>query len=813
MAVSQQSPSDDSRDSNDERRGQRAKTFSAAVQPASSHISTMTHSLRRTLTASLSSFIPSKTHNAPEPAAEPVVELNVESVEESVVEESVEESVVEESVEESVVEESVAVPIRITRSATCRSAENIAASLESLGGKHTVNVPSPLVSGFSPQSTRSTKSSGPALSSGSSLSPESMPDSDRQQQPAPRSLLNMLSFVSLLSSKPSPASPRMSSPRTPTSPFSLFAKATPPRDSRLREKVRFMVAEYMEMTDRQTQGFIDCSMVRRRLGVGPRKLEKRELYYEVFGSGPKRLFLIMGMIGSTMYWRLQTRYFSSLGDYTICVFDNCGSGKSTIAPGPYRISQLAKDAYRVLGHLGWSQNIHVVGISLGGMIAQEMCLQNNDDGPVPRFASVAFVDTWHSAALALPTAREVTFAFKGMSAFGTDPRHLIDLVFSREWVASTFHDAVKEARKRDLDNNGSTRSTSRSESDELLPTNKQVMLGLFQAIEAELHMFRAASSNAASKANTSQSSPGLGDDSIEPTPELSSPATKLQQTNQSPVHHSASASAMQPRYSPSNKEKSQLQPALTTPMPATVRRREVSGDLHQFMACLGHRLSAQRVRLIHQLNKKTRFLVIHGEKDRVIRPICGRSLAKLLECPIVWIKNAGHMPPIDAHCTFNLILRAFTSNEKWLNDLPDHINIVPAPWDDQVKVRRWISNENLKSSVDLSADNRRLSFSVSPSPTVNNALLGFERKRRDSKLLHLHLSGPLDHELLIVDETHAELAGRIIPPNSSPQINPDDVSSRNTPSLSPDTLGHQRKLVLYGALVDAPFRIRRYDKL
>ncbi|KAJ1881198.1 hypothetical protein H4R99_002456 [Coemansia sp. RSA 1722] len=797
MAVSQESPGHDVKESSSgEPKTQRAKTFSS-IRPATSQVATMAHSLRRTLTASLSSLIPSKSQEPTEPPTDTTKEFEAPGPLQTM------------SIEGDSMLEPRTVPIRITRSDTCRSAEKIAVSLESLGGKHPANVPSPLVCGFSPQSTPSTDaatatSSEKVLSADSSVSPASVTtsDSDRQQS-APRSFLNMLNLASLLNKS------GQASPKSPTATFSLFARAASPPSDGLKEKVRATVAEYMEMTDRQMQGFIDCSTLRRRLGVGPRKLEKRELYYEVFGTGPKKLFLIMGMIGSTMYWRLQTRYFSDLGDYTICVFDNCGSGKSTIAPGPYRISQLAKDAYRVLDHLGWTENIHVVGISLGGMIAQEMCLQNTNDGIVPRFASVAFVDTWHSAALAMPTAKEVTFAFKGMSAFGTNPKHLIDLVFSREWIGSPFHDAVKEENRRKAAADGASYDKT-PEPDTQLLTNKQVMLALFQAVDAELGMFRT-NAGGSPRVKTPQSSPGLDDSTVEPTPEPPSLISKILQDNQPPIHHSLSA--MQMRKSPTP-GKSPLQPAATTPMPTTTtRRREVSGDLHQFMACLGHRLSAQRVRQIRQLNKKTRFLVIHGEKDRVIRPICGRTLAKLLECPIVWIKKAGHMPPIDAHCTFNLVIRAFTANEEWLRKLPDRINIVPAPWDDQVKVRQWIFN-NHGGSVDLSRDNNRLSFSVSPPPPppppehVDNQMEN--RGRRDSKLFHLHLSGPLDHELLIVDESHAELAGRIIPPNSSPIV---DDSPRDTPSLSPNAQGSQRKLLLYGALVDVPFRIRRYDSL
>ncbi|KAJ2713606.1 hypothetical protein H4R19_002162, partial [Coemansia spiralis] len=103
-----------------------------------------------------------------------------------------------------------------------------------------------------------------------------------------------------------------------------------------QQQVTALVSEYMSLPDRREHGFVDASHMRRRLGVGRRREEKCKLYYEIYGSGPKRMFLIMGMIGSTMFWRLQTRYFANLGNYTVCVFDNRGSGRSTITPGPYK---------------------------------------------------------------------------------------------------------------------------------------------------------------------------------------------------------------------------------------------------------------------------------------------------------------------------------------------------------------------------------------------------------------------------------------------------------------------------------------------
>ncbi|KAJ1823630.1 hypothetical protein LPJ73_009384, partial [Coemansia sp. RSA 2703] len=305
-----------------------------------------------------------------------------------------------------------------------------------------------------------------------------------------RSFLNVLGLSGLRSTGKSARDSGSSREASPGSPgltfFSRAAAVSPPAASeRTQARVRATVDSYMQLDDRRTSGFVDSAETRRPglLRLGARRTSQRQLYYEVYGSGERKLLLIMGMLGSTMYWRLQTRYFASLGSYTVCVFDNCGSGRSTIGPGPYRVSQMARDAFAVLGRLGWTEGVHVVGISLGGMVAQEMCLQNTQPG---RFASVVLVDTWHSAALALPTAKEVAFAFRGMSALGS-AKHLIDLVFSREWSAAAFHDATRavqgEEAKQQQDDSGAM-------------TNRQVMLALFEAIQADLATSRSADAGA-----------------------------------------------------------------------------------------------------------------------------------------------------------------------------------------------------------------------------------------------------------------------------------------------------------------------------
>ncbi|KAJ2668271.1 hypothetical protein IWW42_005328 [Coemansia sp. RSA 1085] len=532
------------------------------------------------------------------------------------------------------------------------------------------------------------------------------------------------------------------------------------------QHVQEVVSEYLELKDRHTYGFIDVSQKQRgHLGMGPKRVAKCEVYYEMYGNGPRRLFMVMGMMGCTQYWRLQTQYFAERGDYTICVFDNRGSGRSTVAPGPYQITQLARDAARVLDHVGWHDNIHMVGISLGGMIAQELLLMEEH----PQFASVILVDTWHSATLAVPTVKEVRFAFAGMAALGDDPRHLLDLVFSRSWIHSPFRCSRPNAP---------------------IVSNRDVMSELFRAIRVEL-------------TNRPEL---LGE---EPDSPQASPVEELKPPSRSSQHSSPGPepTLLHTRTDPANL-------VLSTNQVPT--KRQVSGDIHQFMACLGHRLSSQRVRQIRSLNPQTRFMVIHGEKDRVIRPLCGRALAKLLECPIVWIRHSGHMPPIDAHCTFNLLVRAFTRNEQWLNDLPDRSALTPASWDEQLSVRRWIA-EACPGDIDLKLDSNDASARLSCSPESLDTNEQREGARRKSRVGSIRPVGSLSRDLFFVDENTDSVPGRIIPASNVDTATdsefPTPSSTFSSSSAFKSPLSGQkrtRELLIYGALLDAPLRIRRY---
>lgn len=96
-----------------------------------------------------------------------------------------------------------------------------------------------------------------------------------------------------------------------------------------------------------------------------------ELDYERGGAGPP-LLLIMGMSGTALHWG--EPFLESLRrDFEVIVYDHRGVGASSPLCGPITIVQLAEDAAGLLATLG-IDSAHVLGISMGGMVAQELAL-------------------------------------------------------------------------------------------------------------------------------------------------------------------------------------------------------------------------------------------------------------------------------------------------------------------------------------------------------------------------------------------------------------------------------------------------------
>jgi 3-oxoadipate enol-lactonase len=95
-----------------------------------------------------------------------------------------------------------------------------------------------------------------------------------------------------------------------------------------------------------------------------------DLYYETAGEGPPVL-LIHGLGSSTRDWEYQVGELAR--GYRVIAFDVRGHGRSDKPPGPYSVAQFAGDAVALLRALE-AAPAHVVGLSMGGMIAFQMAV-------------------------------------------------------------------------------------------------------------------------------------------------------------------------------------------------------------------------------------------------------------------------------------------------------------------------------------------------------------------------------------------------------------------------------------------------------
>ena len=94
------------------------------------------------------------------------------------------------------------------------------------------------------------------------------------------------------------------------------------------------------------------------------------LYYEEAGVG-EPLVMVQGLGTDHLGWMLQVPEFSK--HYRVITFDNRDVGQSKQADGPYEIADMARDALALADHLELD-TFHLVGMSMGGAIAQEMAL-------------------------------------------------------------------------------------------------------------------------------------------------------------------------------------------------------------------------------------------------------------------------------------------------------------------------------------------------------------------------------------------------------------------------------------------------------
>lgn len=118
-----------------------------------------------------------------------------------------------------------------------------------------------------------------------------------------------------------------------------------------------------------------------------------ELCYRTYGDpAGEPMLLLMGLASPLNWWDPELCAMLARRGYFVVTLDNRDVGRSTKVPGrvtrrtlvrafsglpvraPYSLSDMASDAFALLDHLG-IDSAHVVGVSMGGMIAQTMAVE------------------------------------------------------------------------------------------------------------------------------------------------------------------------------------------------------------------------------------------------------------------------------------------------------------------------------------------------------------------------------------------------------------------------------------------------------
>jgi pimeloyl-ACP methyl ester carboxylesterase len=102
-----------------------------------------------------------------------------------------------------------------------------------------------------------------------------------------------------------------------------------------------------------------------------------DVNYKLEGEGPETIVLVNGLADDLETWVFQMEDFLGAG-YRVLRFDNRGVGATGKPAGPYSSRMLADDAKALVDALGIT-GFHLMGVSMGGMIAQEYALAYGSD--------------------------------------------------------------------------------------------------------------------------------------------------------------------------------------------------------------------------------------------------------------------------------------------------------------------------------------------------------------------------------------------------------------------------------------------------
>jgi 3-oxoadipate enol-lactonase len=167
-----------------------------------------------------------------------------------------------------------------------------------------------------------------------------------------------------------------------------------------------------------------------------------KIHWESYGE-KEPLLLISGVGGGTWTWEDSIEAWSP--HFRVIVFDNIGAGRSSMPDRPYTMTEMADHAAAVLDAAGVNQT-GVVGLSMGGMIAQELVLRHPN-----RVRRLVLGSTHCGVSRRIPPDPDIIKRFadnKGLSPEQIFDKNLLLLVTPR--FLKKGSDVLKRYKEREL---------------------------------------------------------------------------------------------------------------------------------------------------------------------------------------------------------------------------------------------------------------------------------------------------------------------------------------------------------------------------
>ncbi|TQV96441.1 glycylpeptide N-tetradecanoyltransferase [Cordyceps javanica] len=338
----------------------------------------------------------------------------------------------------------------------------------------------------------------------------------------------------------------------------------------------------------------------------------------------------MGLAATMNAWQRQTCYFGHdhADRYTMLLLDNRGVGTSDKPLARYTTTEMAADVAEVLDQIGWTapRSLHVVGMSLGGMIAQELACAHPR-----RLRSLTLLCTTAALESDRPVLETLCDRFHLLRPKGLE-RIIHDTavrLFPRAWLVApdeaagvpsphTTHRCGPAPSSRPSPGAPETVVTATM----LRPNDSGVDLSpassgsMVEALEKGLDL------DTSSPAPTGTGTGGGGGGAY--------------------------------RRFGSNYQRYQAE-EMTKYYPPNVFSRQ--GLLCQLAAVVGHRKSASQLRDMADAVGRDRILVLHGTDDRMIGANNGEKLVRMIKPAVgLIVDGMGHAPIMERAAWFNELM-------------------------------------------------------------------------------------------------------------------------------------------------------------